>query len=52
MKLFSICVLTAVALSCFSGCASDDSDRGYGAYQQRAQHASYDPTPHTYGTGY
>jgi hypothetical protein len=52
MKLLSICLIAAALLSCLTGCASSDSEGGYGAHQQMAQHAGYDPTSHAYGTRY
>ncbi|MEY2562987.1 MAG: hypothetical protein QOH88_1180 [Verrucomicrobiota bacterium] len=41
MKLFSICLLAAVFLTFFSGCASDD--RGYSSGQLQAQRAVFEP---------
>jgi hypothetical protein len=51
MKLLPICLIAGAILTFLSGCAGE-SGGYYTPSQIEAQHAGYDPTPHTYGTKY
>jgi hypothetical protein len=52
MKLLVVGLMALVSLTFMSGCASDESEGGYGRMQQRMQHAGYDPTGRLSGTTY
>lgn len=51
MKLLPICLLALALITFLPGCASEETGH-YTPSQMAAQHADYDPTPHTYGTRY